>query len=267
MREPVIALLTDFGPRDWYVAAMKGVILSCAPRARFVDITHEVPPQDVTAGAFTLAAAVPWFPRGTVFLAVVDPGVGTERALVAAAADGRYLLGPDNGVLSLSLARARTVRMVRLTNARYWLRHVSRTFHGRDILAPVAAYLARGGALHRLGAPCREPVRLALPPVRRQGRVVQGTIAHIDAFGTLITNLETSSVPAPSRDVRIMLRCRGRLVPVVSSYGAAHPHQLIALAGSSGFLEVAVRDGSAARALRARRGDPVSLRPHPCRGR
>ena len=255
----VIALLTDFGLRDWYVAALKGVILSRAPRAQLIDITHGVPPQDVVAGAFTLAAAVPWFPRGTVFLAVVDPGVGTERALLAAQVDDRYLVGPDNGVLALSLERAKRHTIVRLANHQFWLRDVSRTFHGRDILAPVAAHLARGGALSRLGPPAARTMPLRLPAPLRRGRLVSGTVVHVDAFGNLITNLAARRWLPARQAGRCALRCRHRRAPVVSSYADARPGQVVAVVGSLGLLELAVRNGSAARLVGAKRGNRVEL--------
>ena len=147
MRPPLIALLTDFGTRDWYVATLKAVLLSRCPTARLVDITHEIPPQDTVAGAFTLAAAAPWFPRGTVFLAVVDPGVGSRRAIVAVRADSYYFVGPDNGLLAHSVQHAKRLTVIRLTNREHWLTPVSATFQGRDMMAPVAAYLASGGSI------------------------------------------------------------------------------------------------------------------------
>ena len=255
----VIALLTDFGTRDWYVATLKGVILSRCPQARFVDITHEIPPQDVVAGAFTLAAAAPWFPPGTVFLTVVDPGVGSERALIAVHADGRYFVGPDNGLLTLSVDRATRRRIVRLTNRRYWLPDVSCTFHGRDIMAPVAAHLAGGGTMRSLGAPTQRLTHLALPRVTRRGRVLQGAVVHIDGFGNLITNLPAkflvNAQPARQRAVRY----QEMRAPVVSSYSAGHANELIAVAGSLGLVELAIREGSAAWAFNAKRGERVEL--------
>jgi hypothetical protein len=258
MNRPVVALLSDFGTRDWYVAAMKGVILSRVPEVQLLDITHEIPPQDVVAGAFTLAAVVRWLPPGTVVAAVVDPGVGTSRALLAARVDGRFVVGPDNGLLALALRDAKRRMVVRLANRSLWLPDVSRTFHGRDIIAPVAAYLARGGALGRLGPRGLRLTPLALPPVRRRRGFVEGAIVHIDGFGNLVTNLPATLAATGSR-----LRCRGRAVPVVSSYADAAPGALIAVAGSLGWLEVAVRNGSAARRLRARRGQRVAVEtPH-----
>ena len=256
---PLVALLTDFGTRDWYVATLKGVILSRCPDARLVDITHEVPPQDVLAGAFTLAAAAPWFPVGTVFLAVVDPEVGTDRALLAARADGRYFVGPDNGLLTMCLARAQHTSVVRLRNRRYWLTQVSQTFHGRDIMAPVAAYLACGGSLSRLGTPMRHIRQPPLPLVQRRGRTIHGAVVHIDAFGNLITNMPAALLAGTRGSARVALRYKDRGARVVSSYAEGRPRELIAVAGSLGLVELAVREGSAAWVFDAKRGDPVEL--------
>lgn len=252
-----IALLTDFGTRDWYVGAIKGVLRARAPKAQIVDITHEVPPQDVAAGAFTLAAAALSFPPKTVFLAVVDPDVGSRRALIAAAVDGRYFVGPDNGLLSLVLARAAAPRIVRLTRRRYWAPHVSQTFHGRDIMAPVAAYLAAGGALDRLGPPQPRFALLKVPPARRQAGGWSGVVAHIDVFGNVITNLPGRALASAPRRARV--RCRRRTARVVSSYMEGRAREVVAVVGSLGRVELAVFKGSAARVLKARRGDRVEL--------
>ena len=253
MSRGLIVLLTDFGTRDWYVPVLKGVILSRAPSVRLVDLTHDVPPQDVLAGAFTLAATVPWFPKGTVFLCVVDPGVGSRRALIAARADGHWFVAPDNGLLGLTLERAARVSIVQLTNRRVWLKPVSRTFHGRDIMAPVAAHLATGGSLSTLGPPVRHAAPLLMPRVLPRGRTAIGEVVHIDAFGNLITNLEVLRWPAG----RATLRFHRRQVPVVSSYSEGQLEQLIAVVNSLGLYELAVREGSAAWTFSAKRGDKV----------
>ena len=258
-RQGLVVLMTDFGTRDWYVATLKAVILARCPSARLIDITHEIPPQDTMAGAFTLAAATPWFPIGTVFVAVVDPGVGTQRALMAARADGRYFVGPDNGLLALSLQQAQRVTLVRLTNRRYWLKDISQTFHGRDILAPVAAHLVRGGSFTALGVPMRRASPLHFPRIERTGHRVDGRVVHIDAFGNLITSLPVALLPRGSGTSRRMLRYKHHVARVVSSYAAGRAHELVAVAGSLGFIELAVRNGSAARAFGARRGDVVRL--------
>jgi len=260
MGAPLVALLTDFGTRDWYAAVLKAVVLCRCPGARFIDITHEVPPQDTVAGAFILAAAVPWFPRGTVFLAVVDPGVGSRRGIVAAKADHRYVVGPDNGLLTLTLQRAKRFTAVRLTNPRYWRTPVSATFQARDIMAPVAAFLASGGALTRLGAVLSHLRPLALPSVRQAGSTLRGQVVHIDAFGNLVTNLPASSLTAPRGSRGVAVRYKRRAVRVVSSYAAGGPSELVAVAGSLGLVELALRNGSAAWTFNAARGDEVEVR-------
>ena len=260
MRPPLLALLTDFGTRDWYVATLKAVLLSRCPAARLVDITHEVPPQDTVAGAFTLAAAVPWFPHGTVFLAVVDPGVGSRRAIIAARADHYSFVGPDNGLLTLSIQRAKRLRVVRLTNRRYWLTPVSATFQGRDVMAPVAAYLASGGSLGRLGVTLPRLAPLALPTARREGAVLRGHVVHLDTFGNLITNLPASSLAPHVGRRHVVVRYKRRAVRVVSSYAAGGAHELVAMAGSLGLVELAIRNTSAAWTFNAARGDEVEVR-------
>jgi S-adenosylmethionine hydrolase len=260
MRAPLIALLTDFGTRDWYAAVLKAVLLSRCPEARLIDITHDIPPQDTVAGAFILAAAMPWFPPGTVFLAVVDPGVGSDRVLVAAKADGRYFVGPDNGLLTLSLQRATRVTAVRLTNSRYWHTPVSATFQGRDIMAPVAAHLASGGSLARVGQTLPRLTPLSLPAVRQVGSTLKGHVVHIDAFGNLITNLPASSLAPLSGSRGVAVRYKRRAVRVVSSYAAGGPSELVAVAGSVGLVELALCRGSAAWTFNAARGDEVEVR-------
>jgi len=251
---PLVALLTDFGTRDWYVACLKGVILRICPRAHLLDITHDVPPYDIVGGAFTLAAAAPWLPLGTVCVCVVDPGVGTARRILAAHADGRTFIGPDNGLLSLVLARATQRRIVHVTNRAYWLPQVSRTFHGRDIMGPVAAHVARGVPLSRLGPTISRYTALPLPPLKRTSTTVTASVGYIDRFGNLITTLPAEQLVPGARVTYKGRRCR-----VVSAYGAGKAGELIAVAGSTGYIEVAVRNGSAATRCRARVGDRLVM--------
>jgi S-adenosylmethionine hydrolase len=251
MTAPAITLLTDFGTADGYVAEMKGVLLCHAPGVPLLDMSHDVPPHDIEFARLTLARYWRRYPAGTVHLAVVDPGVGTSRAAIAVLSDGRFLVGPDNGVLSPALLAldAQTVSLPIPPGA-------SPTFHGRDVFAPAAAALAHGAALHELGAPLHEPLRRRTPqPVRRSDGLIDGEVLTIDRFGNAITNVL-------ARDARtLMLDVRGvtTTVPVVTTYAAAEPGMVVALVGSSGFLEVAVRDGSAEQRLGVMRGQRVAV--------
>lgn len=256
---PVIALLTDFGTTDHYVGAMKGVILGICRDAAIVDITHEVAPQDVLGGALQLAAAHRFFPGGTIFVAVVDPGVGTARRAVAVLAGGFTYLGPDNGLLSLAIKERGAARAVEITNATFILPVVSRTFEGRDRFAPAAAWLAAGREFSELGAPVDGLCELELPRPRFDGRRLAGEVLAVDRFGNLITNLDRESL-ARWRDAPVV-SIGGREVPLVETYASAEPDALCALIGSGGRLEVSLNGGSAARALGADRGTPVALGP------
>lgn len=242
---PPITLLTDFGTADGYVAEMKGVLLTLAPDAQVVDLSHEVPPQDVELARLTVARYWRRFPEGTVHLAVVDPGVGTGRACLAVESDGRFLVGPDNGILSpaLLLTGARAVSLPIAATA-------SRTFHGRDVFAPAAAALARGARLDDLGPDFEAPiVRRTKEAVRREDGAVLGEVIAIDRFGNAITNLlgvRTGVVAAG-----------GRPVPIRATYADVAVGAAVAISGSTGLLEIAVREGSAARVLGLARGATV----------
>jgi S-adenosylmethionine hydrolase len=253
----IVTLTTDFGLRDAYVAEMKGVMLGVARAAgqtlQLVDVTHEVERHDITEAALALEAAVPFFPAGTVHLAVVDPGVGTARRGVVIAAGGHLLVGPDNGLFTPFLDEEGW-RAFELVDADYRLPIVSRTFHGRDLFAPAAAHLALGVEPSRLGPPVLDPVHLAWPEVRAVAGAVAGAVVHADRFGNLITSIHARTVEL-SPDVRI--RVGGREVPLVGTYADLKPGGPGALVGSGGRLEIAVREGSAAAVLRARRGTAV----------
>ncbi|MGH7665251.1 MAG: SAM hydrolase/SAM-dependent halogenase family protein [Gemmatimonadaceae bacterium] len=244
----LITLLTDFGTADGYVAEMKGVLLSRAPDARLVDVTHDIAPHDVEAGRLALARYWRRFPEGTVHLAVVDPGVGSARAALAVASEGRTLVGPDNGLLSPALlaADARAVELPVPGNA-------SATFHGRDLFAPAAALLALGAPLDSLGPRAEAPgIRRTPEPHRLEDGGVAGEIISIDRFGNAITNL------IARHGGRIEVA--GHTVPIVRSYSDAAGGHPVAISGSSGLIEIAMREGSAAASLRVRRGTPVVLR-------
>ena len=250
----VIALLTDFGTRDYYVAAMKGVILSIAPSAVIVDITHEIPPQDVRDAAYTLRACYRDFPAGTIFVAVVDPGVGSERRALVVESEGYFFVGPDNGVLGFIFDD--DARAFELANDRYFRRPVSNTFHGRDIFAPVAAYLSLGIMAQEFGAPVSDPVRLAegRPSVVEGG--LEGEVIHIDRFGNLVTNVTSHDLPASYsvgiNGMVIEKRCR--------FYAEANRGELFSIVGSAGFMEISIRDGSAAKELDVEAGNSIVVR-------
>lgn len=249
---PLITLLTDFGTADGYVAEVKGVLLTDAPGAVLVDASHDVAPQDVDGARLALARYWLRYPPGTVHLAVVDPGVGTERAAVAVASEGRLLVGPDNGVLTPALLRA-GARAVRLSVPA----RSAATFHGRDVFAPAAARLALGAPLDTLGAPADGCVLRRTPEARRLADGgIEGTVITVDRFGNVVTNLVASGATAAPGGV---VHVGGAAVPIRRVYADVGPGEAVALAGSNGLLEVAVRDGSAAAVLGVGRGARVVL--------
>ncbi len=252
---PIVTLLSDFGAGSGYPAQLKGVLLGLLPEVRLVDLSHEVPPFDVLAGALLLEACVPRFPAHAVHLAVIDPGVGTaRRALCVVDGEGRRLVGPDNGLFTPFLGRG--ARAVLLADRAVVPEPASATFHGRDLFAPVAAFLAGGGAPERLGPAIADPVRLDWPGAERRGEEVHGVVLLADPFGNLLTSVRAEDLPpGPLRAEVAGLPAR-----LVRTYGEARPGELVALLGSSGRLEISVREGSAARRLPAARGTPVALR-------
>jgi S-adenosylmethionine hydrolase len=249
---PIITLLTDFGTTDGYVAEMKGILLSLAPGATIVDVSHDVAPFDVEAGRMVVARYWRRFPPGTVHLAVVDPGVGSSRAAIAVRSDDRFLVGPDNGVLSPALLLA-DVQVVELPVPQ----RASATFHGRDVFAPAAARLAAGESLDSLGPSVSvDPVRLRTPEaVRQSDGSIAGMVISVDRFGNAVTNL----VAFGGGEVLVA----GASLPLRRHYADVDPGAPVALTGSAGLIEIAVRDGSAAERLRLVRGARVVLRPAP----
>jgi S-adenosylmethionine hydrolase len=258
---PIITLLTDFGLEDGYVAAMKGVIAGIAPDARLVDITHLVPPQDVAFARFRLLTVAPFFPAGTVHLAVVDPGVGTaRRALGVRSRSGSFFVGPDNGVLTGALEADPPVAAVELSEPGAWRTpDPSATFHGRDIFSPVAAHLANGTALESLGrAVTRDQlVKLELPHWERVAGGATGAIQAVDRFGNLITNVPGTALAAHASWSATV---SGRTLPGHRTYGDVPPGSALALVGSHGFVELAVHRGDARRGLGVAVGDRVQIR-------
>ena len=255
----IITLTTDFGPQDAYVGAMKGVILSIAPHATLVDITHAVPPQDIRHAGFVLASAAPYFPPDTIHVAVVDPGVGSHRRPIVVETERARYVAPDNGILTFVLHRDPAVRIVHLTNAAYWLPSVSTTFHGRDIFAPVAAHLACGVPLEVLGDPVDAIERLPLSqPVRQPDGSILGHIQYIDHFGNCVTDIPAEWLP-PNASIQIEI-AGIQVQGLAPAYTAVAPGELVALCGSVGYLEVAVREGNAAQRLGVSIGAPVVVR-------
>ena len=262
----IITLLTDFGTEDEYVGLMKGVILSIHPRAAIVDITHRINSQDVVQAAYTIYASYRYFPPGSIHLIVVDPGVGTGRALLALEMRKHFFIAPNNGILTRLLDDGDITELVRITNADYFLNPVSRTFHGRDIFAPVGAHIAEGIALSRLGPQMspHEAVRLDNLQARMlQGGEIVGEIIAVDHFGNLISNVEMRQL-AQYRQVdqtaRMKIRIGSHVIHGLSeTYGNVPTHTALALIGSRGYLEIAVNCGSAARQLNVRRGATVRV--------
>ncbi|MFL5339334.1 MAG: S-adenosyl-l-methionine hydroxide adenosyltransferase family protein [Gemmataceae bacterium] len=248
-----VTLTTDFGTASPYVAAMKGVILSINPDARIHDLSHSIPPQNVGHAAQFLAAAVPFFPAGSIHVCVVDPGVGTERAALLAEAGGQFLLAPDNGCLTPLLIGA-TVR--RLAEPKSWRVKVSATFHGRDVFAPAAAHLSRGARPADFGPILRQWVRYEPPAPKVGPNSIRGEVAFIDDFGNLITNIPADMVRQRPRVLQIGRQSRKRF-GWVRTYGEAKFGTLVALFSSDGRLEIAVVNGSAAERLQAVVGTPV----------
>jgi S-adenosylmethionine hydrolase len=261
MARPVIALLTDFGTRDHYAGTLKGVMLGICPDATLVDIGHDVPAHDVLAGALELAACYRYFPHGTIFLVVVDPGVGSSRRGIAADIGDYKLVAPDNGVLTAVFQEAPPKKVVELTERKYALPTVSRTFEGRDRFAPAAAYLAKGIALVSLGKSISNHHVLDLPkPIAGAGEL-RGSVVRVDRFGNLITNIDRRAFAQFVEQRPIAIEVDGRPIPrIVATYAEAPPGELCALFGSTDHLEVAINAGDAAATLGLGRGATATVR-------
>lgn len=250
MPRPPITLLTDFGTADHYVAAMKGVILGICPEAPIVDISHEVRPFAIAQGAYLLSQAWEYFPKGTVHVAVVDPGVGSDRRAIVAQAAGHYFVGPDNGVLSMALKAAGAAKTREIKAAEYFRHPVSRTFHGRDIFAPAAAHLANGLDWERLGPPIEAWAQLDSEAI--------GVVLHVDRFGNIVTNFHRDKVGWVA-ERPFSLTISGQTVTRwCEKYSEAKPGELFALWGSGGYLEISLSCGNAATVLRVEPGRAIS---------
>ena len=263
MPRPIITFTSDFGHEDWFVGVVHGVLYGLCPEAHIVDLAHDIPPGNIGRAAFVLEAAVAVFPAGTIHLAVVDPGVGTARRALAVRAHGQQFVGPDNGILEWALAVPEAEAHA-LTEARYFREHVSRTFHGRDVFAPVAAHLACGVAIGKMGPRVSDPVRLERAQPRVDDGALLGRVAYIDRFGNALTNLKTEIVAAAFPGVpeeRLEVGVSSRSIRGISrSYGDGAMGAIVAIMGSSGRLEIAQVGGDASSRLGLGEGDPVRVR-------
>jgi S-adenosylmethionine hydrolase len=258
---PLIALLTDFGSADHYAGTMKGVIAGICPDATMIDITHEIPPHDVTAGALELAAAYKFFPAGTIFLIVVDPGVGSARRGLAVDTGDYRFVAPDNGVLTLVAREAPPKKIAELTERRYARPTVSRTFEGRDRFAPAAAWLAKGIQLSALGRPVADIHRVDIPVPETSQDIVRGVVLRVDRFGNLVTNIDRKTVERLGQPGAITIDAGGQPIGrLVATYGELPADGVGALFGSTDHLELAAPSSSAAVRLGLARGAAVVVR-------
>jgi len=257
---PVIALLSDFGSKDHYVGTMKGVILGICPDATLVDVTHDIQPHDVLDGALELAAAYKYFPAGTIFLAVVDPGVGSSRRGIAAEIGDYRFVCPDNGLVTAVIRDAPPKKVVELTERRYARPTVSRTFEGRDRFAPAAAWLAKGIQLSALGRNLQSLQKLEIPQATIAETELQGSVLRVDRFGNLVTNIDRKTFEKFTREGVVQIRAGESTVGrLVATYADIQDAEVCALFGSTDHLELAKNAGSAADTLRLTRGAPVII--------
>jgi S-adenosylmethionine hydrolase len=262
-RRPIITLTTDFGTNDHFVGAMKGVILDIVPEAAIVDISHAVQAFDVLDGAIAISQAYSYFPTGTVHVVVVDPGVGTTRRPIIASSDGYHFVAPDNGVLSMVYAREERIHVRHISSQHYFRQPVSSTFHGRDVFAPVAAYLAKQVDSHKFGEEIEDYVRFAAPRPKATGENrIRAAVLKVDRFGNLITNVTPADVPTlfagKPAAFKIVVGSR-EISQIHSSYAEGSPGEVFAILGSMGYLEIAANRAAAAQLTGASKGSEVSI--------
>jgi S-adenosyl-L-methionine hydrolase (adenosine-forming) len=260
MRKPTITLLTDFGTKDHYVASMKGVILSINPRCLLIDITHQVSPHDIREGAFILASAYSYFPKGTIHLAVVDPGVGGTRRPLLLVTQNYFFVGPDNGLFNMITRKESVNKIIVLDKQKYHLSKVSTTFHGRDIFAPVAAHLSMGVKPNALGHKIDSLFCSGFEGPFVKEKKFLGKILHVDAFGNLVSNIDEGRFFRFTRGRPFVIHAgRKTIRGLKKGYWEAKKDDPIALFGSGGFLEISVREGNAQKVLKVKRGDPITI--------
>jgi S-adenosyl-L-methionine hydrolase (adenosine-forming) len=259
----IITLLTDFGLRDGYVASMKGVILGICPQVALVDISHLSPPQDIPSAAYLLHTVYHHFPDGAIHIAVVDPGVGTKRKALALLAHEQFFIGPDNGIFSWVLKSAAAWKAISLENGAYWRNPVSKTFHGRDIFAPVAAHIAQGIELDLFGPACEPHIAEWISPTRTTDGI-SGKIIHIDHFGNAITNISDKDLDPFATKEEYEVEVNPEIsLKIIATYGHSPSMTAVALIGSSGHLEIAVNQGNAAQMIGIQSGDTILVRRRP----
>lgn len=255
-----ITLTSDFGLKDPYVAEIKGVILNINPNATLVDVTHEIEKFNVRAAAFTLASAAPYFPDGTVHLAVVDPEVGTERRAIAIKTKKGYFVGPDNGILILAAQNQDIEGIRQLVNPEFMLQKVSSTFHGRDIFAPAAAHLDKGASFAEFGPDIKNPVTPSFAQTKVGKGLLSGEVLAVDSFGNIITNISAKEASfKEGESVKVELVAASVQISFAKTYAQAEPNKPVLLVGSHGFLEIALNQTSAAKNLHVKPGDKIAL--------
>jgi hypothetical protein len=260
MKNPIVTLLTDFGTKDYYVASMKGVILRINPRCTLIDITHQIKPHDIKGGAFILANAYSSFPKGTIHLSVVDPGVGGPRKPILVASANYFFVGPDNGLFTLALRKERVKQVIALTNSKYFLPQISTTFHGRDIFAPVAGHLSLGIKPNVFGKEIDSWAEFSFRKPEVKSKRLEGEIIHIDAFGNLVSNINEQDFFRFVKGRPFVIRTGRRVIRgLKKGYWEGEKGELMALFGSGGFLEISVREGRAQKTLKVKEGDSIQV--------
>lgn len=261
IKNNIISLLTDFSYKDQYVGLLKAVILNINPKAKIIDLCHDIPPQDVKRAAYMLCACYRYFPSGTIHVVVVDPGVGTKRRIICVKAAGQYFIAPDNGVLTLIVEKNKPEFIINLTNKKYFLKKISHTFHGRDILAPSAAHLSKGLNPLILGKKIRTIKMIDFPKAVIKDKAIIGEVLYIDSFGNLVTNINErllSNLGTRPEKTRIKIKSK-TIYGIKSSYEQARIGGLLAIIGSTGNLEISANRRNAQRVVGAKPGDKVIL--------
>lgn len=261
MARPIITLTTDYGNNDHLVGTLKGVILKINPDVNIVDITHNVAPYDLLDGALAIGSAYSYFPPRTIHIVVVDPGVGTDRRPLLVSGETQYFVAPDNGVLSLVYDREESLLVRHANVEHYYLQPVSKTFHGRDIFAPIAAWLSKGSQAASMGDEITDYKKFAMPKPKTADGVVKGVVLRVDSFGNLVTNFRPEDLPASALETgTVQFKIGSQTVgKLVDTFAKGNPGEVFAYVGSNGFVEFGINRGNACKALAAGRGVPVVL--------